>query len=245
MEGTNDLIGQAILTTAVPIVLITIISLIIVFVVIRRFMGGGADKQLLATGQTAQASILRTWDTGVTINDNPRVGMLLEIRPPNGAPFQTEVKKVISRLQTSQYQPGQTLEVKYDPADHKKVAITAIVAGAGMAGAGMTGAAGGQMNTAQLEAALRQQDEANQQIIATGRQAQAKVLLYQPMGITVNGNNPYVTLNLEVHPDDRAPFMAQAQGVIAEQSVPRFQPGATITVRYDPNNITRVSIEHS
>jgi hypothetical protein len=65
------------------------------------------------------------------------------------------------------------------------------------------------------------------------------------MGITVNGNNPYVTLSLQVTPTGRDPFMAQAQGVIAEQSVPKFQPGAVIAVRYDPNNVTRVSIEHS
>ncbi len=249
MSGVNDLIGQAMLATAVPIVLITVVSIIVVFIIVRRLMGGGVSKQLLATGQTAQAAILRMWDTGVTINDNPRIGMLLEVRPPSGTPFQAEVKQTISRLQTSQYQPGQMLEVKYDPTDHKKVAITAILAGANMMGgaAGMTGAGvmGGQANTAQLEASLRQQDELNQQIIATGKQAQAKVLLYQPMGINVNGNNPYVMLSLEVHPTDRDPFMAQAQGVIAEQSVPKFQPGSLITVRYDPTNIARVSVEHS
>ncbi len=246
MSGVNDLIGQAMLATAVPIVLITVVSIIVVFIIVRRLMGGGVSKQLLATGQTAQAAILRMWDTGVTINDNPRIGMLLEVRPPSGTPFQAEVKQTISRLQTSQYQPGQMLEVKYDPTDHKKVAITAILAGANMAGAmpGM-GAVGGQANTAQLEASLRQQDALTQQIIATGKQAQAKVLLYQPMGINVNGNNPYVMLSLEVHPTDRDPFMAQAQGVIAEQSVPKFQPGSLITVRYDPTNIARVSVEHS
>ncbi len=243
MEGSNDLFGQAILMTAVPIVLIILVSIIVFFIILRRVMGGG-DQQLLSTGQPAQAAILKLWDTGVTVNDNPRIGMLLEVRPKVGAVFQTEVKKVVSRLQTSQYQPGQMLEVKYDPANPKKVAIVDFLPRANMLD-DRPAMMDTQTNTSQLEATLRQQDALNEQIIATGRQAQAKVLIYQAMGITVNGNNPYVTLNLEVHPDDRDPFMAQVQGVIAEQSISRFQPGSVITVRYDPNNITRVAIEHS
>lgn len=240
MPDVNGLVGQAILETAVPIIVITLISLVIVFVVIRKLTGGGADKALLANGLTAQASILKMWDTGVTINDNPRIGLLLEVHPTSGAPFQVQVKKVISRLQTSQYQPGQTLEVKYDPADHTKVAITAI-----LAGANTPGAAAQPADTQQLQATLVQQDALNRQIIATGQPAEAKVLQVQPLGIMVNGNNPYAVLNLEVRPAGRAPFVAQTQGVIAAQSLSKFQPGAIVAVRYDPADITRVAVEHS
>ena len=150
------------------------------------------------------------------------------------------MKKVISRLQTSQYQPGQTLEVKYDPADHTKVAITAI-----LAGANAPGAAAQPADTQQLQATLVQQDALNRQIIATGQPAEAKVLQVQPLGIMVNGNNPYAVLNLEVRPAGRAPFVAQTQGVIAAQSLSKFQPGAIVAVRYDPADITRVAVEHS
>ena len=38
---------------------------------------------------------------------------------------------------------------------------------------------------------------------------------------------------------------AQASGVIAVASVPKFQPGCAIWVKYDPNNLTRVTIDHS
>ncbi|HEY3291005.1 MAG TPA: DUF3592 domain-containing protein, partial [Anaerolineae bacterium] len=221
---------------------ITIVVIVVVFILVRNLSGNsGANKALLQNGQTAQAVILSMWDTGVSINDNPRIGMKLEVRPPNGAPFQAEVKQVISRLQTSQYQPGQMLEVKYDPANPTKVAISAIIAGGGM----QAGAAPSPAATAQLQATLKAQDDANQQLIATGQPAKATVLAYTPTGINVNGSNPYVSLSLQVMPDARAPFVAQAQGVVAAQSVSKFQPGSVIYVRFDPNDTTRVAIEHS
>jgi 3D (Asp-Asp-Asp) domain-containing protein len=201
-------------------------------------------RAIMQNGQAAQAMILNMWDTGVSINDNPRTGMTIEVRPANGAPFQDEVKQVISRLQTSQYQPGQMLEVKYDPANSKKVVISAIIAGsAGMGG--MAQQAPSPAATAQLQATLQQQDALNQQIIATGEAAKATVLGITATGITMNGNNPYVALNLQVIPASRAPFIAQTQAVIAAQSVQRYQPGAVIAVRFDPQDTTRVAIEHS
>src|SRR5512141_2906007 len=100
MPDANQLITQALLTTAVPIVVITIVTIVVVMVIIRRLSGGSAaDRALMASGETAPATIVRMWDTGVSINDNPRVGLLLDVRPANRAPFQVEVKKVIGRLE--------------------------------------------------------------------------------------------------------------------------------------------------
>lgn len=249
MPDLNGMIGTALLGTLVPIAIITIVVIVGVFIVVRNLSGNsGANRALLQNGQTAQAVILNMWDTGVSINDNPRIGMKLEVRPPNGAPFQAEVKQVISRLSASQYQPGQMLEVKYDPANPSKVAISAIIAGgaAGAYGVGMQAAAApSPAAAAQLQATLKAQDDANQKIIATGQPAKATVLAFTPTGINVNGSNPYVSLSLQVMPDTRAPFVAQAQGVVAAQSVAKFQPGSVIYVRYDPNDTTRVAVEHS
>ena len=240
MPDVNGLIGQALLGTLVPILLITIVSIVIVIFVIRRLSGNtGANRALMATGETAQATILNMWDTGVTINDNPRIGMLLEVRPNNRPAFQVEVKQVVSRVQTAQYQPGQMLEVKFDPNDTKKVVISAIIAG------GMMQQTPSPAATAQLQATLQQQDAMNQQIIATGEAASATVLSVTPTGINVNGNNPYVSLSLQVTPSGRPPFVAQTQAVIAVQSVQKYQPGAVIHVRFDPQNTARVAVEHS
>ncbi len=246
MPDVNGLIGQALIRTLVPIVIVTVVVAVVITVLVRNLSGNSAaDKAIKQNGQTAQAVILSIWDTGVTINNNPRIGIKLEVRPPNGAPFQAEVKQVISFLETSQYQPGQMLEVKYAPANPQKVVITAILAGGAIGGFGGVPQAPSPAATAQLQATLQQQDALNQQIISTGEAAKATVLGITPTGITVNGNNPYVSLNLQVIPASRAPFIAQTQAVIAAQSVQKYQPGAVIAVRYDPRDTTRVAVEHS
>jgi len=78
---------------------------------------------LLKSGQPAEAVILKLWDTGTTINDDPLVGLLLEVRPLDREPFQAETKKLISRLQTALVQPGMAVQVKYDPNHPSWVAI--------------------------------------------------------------------------------------------------------------------------
>ena len=77
----------------------------------------------IKNGVTAEATILKVWDTGVSINDNPQVGLLLEVHPLTGTVFQVEAKKVVSRLQTSLIQPGVKAQVLYDPANLKRVEV--------------------------------------------------------------------------------------------------------------------------
>jgi len=50
---------------------------------------------------------------------------------------------------------------------------------------------------------------------------------------------------LEVKPEGRDAFQAVTMGVIAEVSVPKFQAGKTVTVKYDPDDISQVAISHS
>src|SRR5258708_7897095 len=110
-----------------PLVLgvgITILTLGIIFFVFRRIGGMmNASNQLLATGEPAQAKILRMWDTGTTLNDNPMVGLALEVHPASRPAYQVETKALISRLKISQVQTGATVAVRFDPTDPSKVAL--------------------------------------------------------------------------------------------------------------------------
>ena len=234
----------------IPVVVIGILAITLGPFLIRLLRNSQMTSQVMKTGVDAMATIVRTWDTGVRINDNPQVGMLLQVQPPGGAPFQAEVRQTVSIVQIGMFQPGAQLQVKYDPANPSRVAIASVVAG-GMAAPQMAAAMGAQaapnmLSPQQVEQMLRQYDAANQQLIATGTQCIAKVLQFMPMGINVNGNNPAVNLMLEVHPDNGPAFTSQAQGiVIAEASIYKYQPGQTITVRYNPNDLTKVAVEHS
>jgi hypothetical protein len=92
-------------------------------VVGRLFRSGAQNRRLLQAGESAAAVILELRDTGVTVNGNPQVELVLDVLPPNRSPFRATARTMISRLQTSQVQPGMQVLVKYDPNDLSKVAL--------------------------------------------------------------------------------------------------------------------------
>ena len=95
---------------------------VIVLVWVRKFMRNMTGANL-KNGVPAQATILRIWDTGTTLNDNPVVGFLLEVRPQNLPAYQAESKSMIPRLSISQFQPGAIIPVKIDPQNQARVAL--------------------------------------------------------------------------------------------------------------------------
>jgi hypothetical protein len=91
-----------------------------------RFTGEVEAKKIRAVGQPAEATVLRIWDTGVTVNDDPVVGFLLEVKPSGQPSFQAESKALVSRLAVPRVQPGAKLTVMFDPKDTRRVALDAI-----------------------------------------------------------------------------------------------------------------------
>jgi hypothetical protein len=59
---------------------------------------GGKKKKILSEGVQARAVVLSVADTGMTINDNPRVKLTLQVQPEGQAPFQAEKKVTVSRV---------------------------------------------------------------------------------------------------------------------------------------------------
>lgn len=92
---------------------------------------------------------------------------------------------------------------------------------------------------------LTKEDQRSQEILATGKPARARILNAMSLGINVNGNNPAMTFLLEVLPEGEPSFQGQATGVIAEASVPKYQVGREIFVKYDPADKSRISLDHS
>jgi hypothetical protein len=77
----------------------------------------------IKNGVTAQARVTKVWDTGVSINENPQVGLLLHVTPSMSAAFDVEAKTIVSRLNAALVQPGTTADVKYDPQNPKRLQI--------------------------------------------------------------------------------------------------------------------------
>ena len=88
-------------------------------------MSGVADTRTLQqTGTPAEALILRIWDTGMTVNDDPVIGMEVEVRPEEGDAWTATIpKSLVSRIDIPRFQPGQTIAVRFDPQDRSRVGL--------------------------------------------------------------------------------------------------------------------------
>ncbi len=122
-------INSLLLTSLLPTVLIIVVTLAIIAVVFRKVGAmSSPNRDLLATGETAQATVVSLWETGTSVNDRPLIGMLLQVQPANGQPYEVKTTQLISMLQIPQFQPGHKLVVKVDPRNPQRVAIAGAVA---------------------------------------------------------------------------------------------------------------------
>lgn len=71
-------------------------------------------ENLLETGQQGEAVVLSLEDTGVRINDDPRVRLLLEVSMEGYPPYQVEKTMVVPLIRLSQVQVGSTVQVLAD-----------------------------------------------------------------------------------------------------------------------------------
>ncbi|MBP9146695.1 MAG: PDZ domain-containing protein [Thermoanaerobaculia bacterium] len=86
--------------------------------------GGGLSEDLQQNGVAARARIEEIWDTGWTINDNPVIGMKVLVLPPDRPAFTATIEKTtVSRIGIPQFQPGNTVPVRFDPGNPAVVAI--------------------------------------------------------------------------------------------------------------------------
>jgi hypothetical protein len=91
--------------------------------IVNRTTGVSQARELQKTGIPAEAKILELWDTGMTLNNDPVVWLVLEVHPKEGAPYRAKTKSPISRLDVPQFQPGAIVPVRYDPKDHQRVSL--------------------------------------------------------------------------------------------------------------------------
>jgi hypothetical protein len=117
-RSLGDLIKSGDLTPFIVIPFVLIVSAFAMRPVFRL-----AFPAEIKNGVTAQARVMKVWDTGVSINDNPQVGLLLHITPSMSAAFDVEAKTIVSRLNAALVQPGITAEIKYDPQNPRRLQI--------------------------------------------------------------------------------------------------------------------------
>ncbi|MBK7433068.1 MAG: hypothetical protein IPI66_03635 [Chitinophagaceae bacterium] len=196
--------------------------------------------RLKKTGLPGQATIREVLDTGVTINNNPQVKLVLDVKGSLGQRYDATIRVLVSRIRPNLYQPGMTVAVLIDPNNEKNIVLDD--SGGTLS---KTANAFSRAQENSLKEELMKEQAANDAIRLTGRSARALIKKYTWLGVNINGNNPYSELEIEVLPSDLPSFPAKVKGVISEKSLEKYQPGKEIMVKYDVGDLSRVTIDHS
>ncbi|MGB4845823.1 MAG: hypothetical protein WBP16_15265 [Ferruginibacter sp.] len=197
-------------------------------------------NRLRKTGIPRKAVIKEVRDTGVTINNSPQVKLLLELKNSLGQRYTTTIRTLVSRLQPNLYQSGMTIPVLVDPEDENKLVIDFEGKFESNSRSSLSSA-----EESRLKDELMKLQQHNDALSISGKSARAIVKKYTWLGVNINGNNPYAELKIEVMPDDAPAFGATVKGAIKEESVPKYQPGEEIFVKYDRYDLKKVAIDHS
>ena len=100
-------------------------------------------------------------------------------------------------------------------------------------------------NDPQLENKLRAQEQLYNQIRMTGVEAPAKILSMTDTGIRMGDTASMLQFYVEVFPKDWPAFRGNTQQTVLDASRPKFAPGATIYVKFDPNDPKQVAVDHT
>jgi hypothetical protein len=100
------------------------------------------------------------------------------------------------------------------------------------------------LNDPHLEDKLRAQEQIYNQVRRKGVEAPAKILNMTDPGIRMGENAAMLQFYIEVFPKEQAAFRGNTQQVVSDDSRPKFAPGSTIYVKFDPIDPTQVAVDH-
>lgn len=229
--------------TVIAIVLLALTALIFAPFLVRMFRQGAASKKLAASGVIASATLMSMQQSGVKItyggvDERWQANLLLQVQPADGPVFQAQALHMIPVLEIPQYQPGATLVVSYDPADRSKVAVLRNLG----ALANVVQATG--MEPQAAHRLLIDSELLHADLERKGTLAPAQVMIADKVGVQVyNGAGELMQLTLDVRPPQGASFRSQTMAIVSLASMVKYQPGATVTARYDPQDPRRVVVE--
>jgi hypothetical protein len=80
-------------------------------------------RRLQKDGIPGKAKILEVIETNITVNNNPQVKLVMELKNKSGEFYNARCKTVVSRKSPVFFQPGKEVKVKIDPDNEKNVII--------------------------------------------------------------------------------------------------------------------------
>jgi|ERR1017187_1281228 hypothetical protein len=80
-------------------------------------------RRLQKDGIPGKAKILEVIETNITVNNNPQIKLVMELKNKSGEFYNAQCKTVVSRKSPVFFQPGKEVKVKIDPNNEKNVII--------------------------------------------------------------------------------------------------------------------------
>ena len=240
-----------------------------VIVVIGLVIGRGAAStdQILATGVSGTATISGLTQTGMTLNDQPRIKMDLLVQLPGQTPYAAQHSEFVPLILLSRLAPGAVLPVRVNPAQPQKVVVdwsgsstpTTLdaTAPAGPAASG----SGTDESLAEVHAALTGSgaavpaafaspeqggytiEQLRAWLRANGLEAQAHVDFLEDTGKSVGDERLY-TLEMTLLVPGSAPQKLQRSAAMVPVSVmSKLRQGMTLPVRVAAQNHQLLTVE--
>jgi hypothetical protein len=212
------------------------------------FSGRKRKQRLEEAGVNATGQVVAVKDTGMTINDNPRVALTLQVTPADGSPaFEVSKKQTVSRVAIPR--AGDAFLVRYDPDDHDNWELTAATQGSDDVGGGqfLEDASAGQIAAAATAAPGEVQRGSAAELLATGQRMNAIVREFSPTGQTVGDvdptkpdpGDPLYVFKVEMPTGGGTPIEATFIHRVPESKVATLALGEQLGVAVNPANPTR------
>jgi hypothetical protein len=201
-------------------------------VVVNHIDGVAQAEELQKTGLPAQATILQIWDTGTTVNDDPVVGFLLDVRPQEGEPFQARTKQLISRLTIPQVQPGAVVGVRYDPKNPQRVSLDPATLNQVFTPPPLPP----PLPAAQVAAE-------KQRILSTGVPGEATILQCVPLGLFDADGRPVYDLVVRVEVPGHPPLQGPTRVGVPKNHEEWFHNGQVLPIKADAADPTRFAVD--
>jgi hypothetical protein len=90
----------------------------------NKMSGVSEARAIQKVGEAARGTVVQVWDTGITVNNDPVIGLRLTVQRSGQEPYEAIINKsLVSRVHIPQFQPGSQVPVRIDPQDPTRVAL--------------------------------------------------------------------------------------------------------------------------
>lgn len=247
-----------------------IVGIVLIAIGLRLRGSSAATDQVLQTGLAGQATITGLTQTGMYLNNQPRVKMDLLVQLPGRQPYTVEHSEFVPLILLARLTSGAALPVRVDPADPQKVvvdwsgqpAMSAMPAAALGVASGSGSRSAVDESLAQVQAALSGSGasgvpatyasaiQANYTIEqlrawlrANGLEAQARIDFLEDTGKIVGDERLYTMEMTLMVPGSAPEKLARSAAMVPLSAMAKVQLGATLPVRVAAENHHLLTME--